>query len=314
MSLFCSIIIRFIRKELAREDRKFSDYYYPQLKACANVDNTTFIIRKLNIDSLSSFLFSFYLNRAVFKNNDSSTQYSNYHFNKIVKASDSNESFAFKINLFENFKYTILDFMLSCYMLDSLFIINFKKYIQNILKQNKQIQNCEFRLKSPHTLEMICIRNDLTLFEIFYKIEISNSAEASHVDNDIKNPNIFNYEDYYLSIDFVKCFQIVEKNDNEQMAIYLFQLLSYVIKKFGIMNKLRHYDLMFSFNEKFLKEFMQKIFEKKWYHLMKVILDLAHKKTFIYLNDAEFKTESKLLNSSLQSKQLKFVLFLWRKI
>ncbi len=283
---------------MTREDRKFYDYYYPQLKACANVDNTIFIIRRLNIDSLSSFLFSFYLNRAVFRNKDSSTQYTNYHFSKIIKYSDSNESFAFKINLFENFKYTILDFMLSCYMLDSLFIINFKKYIQNILKQNKQIQNCEFRLKSPHTLEMICIRDDLSLFEIFYKIEISSIASN---DIDIKNPNIFNHDDYYFSIDFVKCFQIVEKNDNEQMAIYLFQLLSFVLRKFGIMNKLRHYDMIFNFNEKFLKDFMQKIFEKKWYHLMKVILDLAYKKPFIYLNDAEFKTETKQLNSSLQS-------------
>jgi phage anti-repressor protein len=183
-------------------------------------------------------------------------------------------------------------------MLDSLFIINFKKYIQNILKQNKQIQNCEFRLKSPHTLEMICIRDDLSLFEIFYKIEISSIASN---DIDIKNPNIFNHDDYYFSIDFVKCFQIVEKNDNEQMAIYLFQLLSFVLRKFGIMNKLRHYDMIFNFNEKFLKDFMQKIFEKKWYHLMKVILDLAYKKPFIYLNDAEFKTETKQLNSSLLS-------------
>jgi len=80
-------------------------------------------------------------------------------------------------------------------MLDSLFIINFKKYIQNILKQNKQIQNCEFRLKSPHTLEMICIRDDLSLFEIFYKIEISSIASN---DIDIKNPNIFNHDDYYF--------------------------------------------------------------------------------------------------------------------
>ena len=113
-------------------------------------------------------------------------------------------------------------------MIDESFIINFKGYVENLLKENKLSDNIEFKLKSPHTIEIICERNDLLLFESFFKVETNNYTENS------TNQWLLNDKEYYLNINFIKCFKIILNNNNEKLAILLFKLLSYVIKKFDM--------------------------------------------------------------------------------
>ena len=95
-------------------------------------------------------------------------------------------------------------------MIDASFLIYFKEYFVNILKENKQqAQNLEFKLKSPQSVEVLCERNDLLLFETFFESEITLLLMK-------ENPWVFNFKEFYLSINFVKCFRIILENRNEK--------------------------------------------------------------------------------------------------
>jgi Leucine-rich repeat (LRR) protein len=154
---------------------------------------------------------SFYLNEAVYKTE--------------VLFEETRESFAYNLNQVKSYKCTLLDFLLSYRMIDESFIIHFKGYVENLLKENKLSHNIEFKLKSSHTIEVICERNDLTLFETFFEIEIENSDQHS------ENQWLIKPKEYYLGINFVKCFQTILNNNNEPLSILLFKLLAYVTKK-----------------------------------------------------------------------------------
>ncbi len=83
----------------------------------------------------------------------------------------------------------------------------FKKYIDNYLNQNKQIQNLEFKLKSSKTLEHILDRDNLLLFETFFKLEIKNGGNSI-------NKFIFDQDVFYLGINVDECFKkVLEKNN-----------------------------------------------------------------------------------------------------
>jgi len=268
-----------------------------------------FIVEKPNLDD---FLLAFYLNKSVFKRKDL--------FDKT-----NPESFEFKLTQIKTCNFTVLDYVISYKMIDESFIIYFKNYIESILKQNKLIQNLEFKLKSARSLEIICERNDLLLFEAFFgDLEIISDQNNETTECD-ENKFIFNHKEFYFNINFVQCFKIILHNKNEKMAIYLFRLLSYVIKKYDVPQfairsfgkysyfKLEEYKQITNFNEKFLKEFLIKIFKLKWFDLIHVILDLAYDKLnnqletkFIYLNDDYyFQNDTNIAKSKeLDSKNI----------
>ena len=297
-------LFRIIKKDKLTKELQNVVY---KLSHDSNNDCFFFIVSKMNIDD---FLLAFYLNKSVFKRKDL--------FDKT-----NSESFQFNLLQLKMFKFTILDFILGYKMINDTFIINFKNYIKSILKQNKLIQNLEFKLKSSHIMEIIFERNDLLLFEAFFgDLEINLDNETTECD---ENKFIFNHKEFYFNINFIQCFKIILHNKNEKMAIYLFKLLSYVIKKYDVPQfairtlgkysyfKLEEYKQITNFNEKFLKEFLIKIFKLKWFDLIHVILDLAYDKLnnqletkFIYLNyDYYFQNDTNISKSKeLDSKYI----------
>ncbi len=194
-----------------------------------------FIVSKMNIDD---FLLAFYLNKSVFKRKDL--------FDKT-----NSGSFEFNLLQLKMYKFTILDFILCYKMINDTFIINFKNYIKSILKQNKLIQNLEFKLKSSHIMEIIFERNDLLLFEAFFDDSIN--------DYNSENEFVIDPKEFYLNINFIKCFKIILNNNNEKMAIYFFKLLSYIIKKYNVPQfviqnfKLEEYKQLTDFHIKLLR-------------------------------------------------------------
>ena len=271
-----------------------------------------FVVRQFNCEN---FLISFYLNKAVFKT-------------EVLFGPNRKSSFAYKLDQLKTFKYTLLDFMLSYRMIDEAFIVYFKEYFVNLLKENKLAQNLEFKLKSPQSVEILCERNDLLLFETFFQIEIDDNNQR---ETDGYNQWIVKHKDFYLNINFIKCFEIVFGNNNEKLAIHLFKLLAYVIKKFDVPKMgiqkfsersffvMDEYKNISEFNGKFLRKFLTQIFEIKWYDLINTILDLAYNYTenclnihFIYLNDDYLENETQKsiqLNSALLSQRPQT----WRK-
>jgi Leucine-rich repeat (LRR) protein len=188
-------------------------------------------------------------------------------------------SFLNRIKTYE----TILDFLISYELVDSSFIINFKKYVDNICNQNKNLINLEFKLKSAKTLECIIKRDNLLLFEIFFKLEIS----AINYDTKFNpNSNIFDLDEFYSKIDFNKCFEITLKTKNEKIAIYLLRMFIFIFKHY-YNNDQRDmkvkYTNLFEFNQKLIYEYYKQIFENKWFKLINIILDLSLENNFIYL-------------------------------
>jgi len=79
--------------------------------------------------------------------------------------------------------------------------------------------------------------------------------------NDFNSENEFviDPKEFYLNINFIKCFKIILNNNNEKMAIYFFKLLSYIIKKYNVPQfviqnfKLEEYKQLTDFHIKLLR-------------------------------------------------------------
>ncbi len=246
-------------------DRYISIYRNHSLK---DQDKAYFLIKKSEHDYENRVLL-FYLNLSTCKVED-------IPFNSVIKTYE-----------------TVLDFVITYSMIDYSFIINFKKYIDNYLKQNKQIQNLEFKLKSSKTLEHILDRDNLLLFETFFKLEIKNGENSS-------NKYIFDQDRFYLGINVDECFKKVLEKNNEKMAIYLFRMMSFIFKKYNIHNYENiKYKFLHDFNKNFIKTYLNEVINKKWYNLTKEILDLSKKSgidesNFFYLiENSKFLIEKK---------------------
>jgi Leucine-rich repeat (LRR) protein len=237
-----------------------------------------FFLIKNSQDDYESRIFAFYLNLSTFYVRD-------IHF-------------SFGILTYE----TVLDFMITySSMIDNSFILNFKNYIENYLKQNKQIQNLEFKLKSPKCLEYIIYRDNLLLFETFFKLEINNDGTG-------ENEYIFDQDEFYLGINVDKCFDKVLEKNNEKMGIYLFRMISFIFKKYE--NQKERIDILFkNFNEKLIKTYLKQVIKKrKWYNLTKEILDLSKQSEkdestiFLALIENETKLVDQNSNNCSESK------------
>jgi hypothetical protein len=173
-------------------------------------ENKTKGIKRIESDSdLSNRLFIFYFNKSTFKLGDDYYNKFEQNIKELIEHYD---------------EFTLLDFFISTKDLDSFWILLFESYIHNLLKQN--IKNYEFKFATIESLEVIFERNDLSLIERFFKNEISNNPNMNEYNRYVREP--FNF---YFEIDFLKCFKIISKNENEKMAIYLFKILRF-IKKF----------------------------------------------------------------------------------
>jgi len=46
-------------------------------------------------------------------------------------------------------------------------LLNFKKHIDVKLRNDAKLVNIEFQMKCPHSIEMLCLRNSIGLFNAF---------------------------------------------------------------------------------------------------------------------------------------------------
>jgi hypothetical protein len=141
-------------------------------------------------------------------------------------------------------------------IIDSFWIILFKNYIKKIIKQN--VDNEEFKFYSSKSLEAIFERNHLNLIETFFKNEIADKPV-------ININNQFISEGFYFDIDFVKCFEIIFKNSNEKMAIYLIRILKYIYKRFNenYANEVNILKIHHAFSFSWIQSRKQDIYSKK---------------------------------------------------
>jgi len=160
------------------------------------------------------------------------------------------------VNLFE-FKYSLLDFFLlneEDFSLTSLWIIQFIQHIRSVSKNNR-VENWEFKIRSPlHSFKLMCDRDDPVLFKTIFDYDYIHS------------------EKYIYEFQYLDGLLTAIGNDNQQMAIVIFNIF---LENFQ------------DINLDFIKyeSLVTKIFEKKWYDLIRIILDNAKEKNdYLKLN------------------------------
>jgi Leucine-rich repeat (LRR) protein len=228
-----------------------------------------------NPNLLFNRLFILCFNKTTFRINDECLDFE--QFEKNIEKLRETEEIEDEEPLI---KFSILDFFVSIdkELIDSFWIILFKNFIQNMLKQ--KLENIEFKFYSSESLEAIFKRNYFNLIETFFKNEIDDKPDV--------NQFIHNPDGFYFHIDFVECFEIIFENNNEKMAIYLLKILKYIYKNFEVeyakQSNILKIQEAFSIKLKENKNsIMKQIFENNWTNLISLILD-DYKHDYDYLN------------------------------
>jgi Leucine-rich repeat (LRR) protein/uncharacterized membrane protein len=212
-------------------------------------------------------------------------------FNKRIYRTKENDIKTFHEHFarFENFDWSILDFLINHVEglgANNLIVMNnLAKYV---LKDNqKTLLNLDFRVRSGESVAVLCKVKDINLLKIFF-------------DHDLKiqkadfQSRILEYETFYKSIDYTKCFSFVindnndededgieddDNNDNynknEEIAIKLIEFLSHSIYdiKLNILSEKLNQD----FNAHFLNKILVHFFNRKWWDAIEFLLDRIQK-------------------------------------
>ena len=110
-------------------------------------------------------------------------------------------------------------------------LINLNENFETEKRQNSNLINLEFKIRSADSIVALCERNDYSIFKKMFDFE--------KLEKKIDNPKQF-----IESINFLKCFDISLKNDNEKMAKYLLKILGHYTFNFNIIGD--------TFNKEFL--------------------------------------------------------------
>jgi Leucine-rich repeat (LRR) protein len=111
---------------------------------------------------------------------------------------------------------TVLDFLIllgnESFSNDNLIHLN--DAFETEKKKNPHLKNFEFLIKKPDSIEALCQRNDYATFKKIFNL--------NKLDDKVEKP-----KEFIRSINFLKCFDIALKNDNEKIAIFLLKILSF---------------------------------------------------------------------------------------
>ena len=183
-------------------------------------NDKVFLCRRKNLKSL----FLLFLNSKIYNNEDKEA---------FVKFEED-------FKRLKNYDITILDFLIN--LGNDFFsnenLINLNQNFELEKRQlNKKFINLEFQLRSPESIEALCERNDYFVFKKVFDLD--------KLEEKCEKP-----KDLIEKINFLKCFDIALKNNNEKIAKYLLKILSYYT--FNLEKNLNKID------EKFNQEFLDK--------------------------------------------------------
>ncbi|CAF1002247.1 unnamed protein product [Brachionus calyciflorus] len=193
-------------------------------------------------------------------------------------------------NAMEKIKYrnwSLLDYLLFCVDFSSKYIISLKKIVENKLELNQNSFNYEFRFFTAESIGFMCERNEISLFEAFFPMEtyvkFINSKETkiqmNKSDLALIKKYISNDLEFYQNIDYVKAFENIINNENQNMAIHLLVIMKFATVKYGL-ESLHNVEV---FNDKFLDVFLPKIFGLNWESFIFTLLDFCKEDDFLKL-------------------------------
>ncbi|CAF0878346.1 unnamed protein product [Brachionus calyciflorus] len=235
------------------------------------VKNKFYLVRINDEKMLKEILFMIYLSK------------SNFNYKSVVcsdiidsETSLTKQEFENKLEDLENFDISVLDFLISLPFVTNESIMSLKNEFIKYSKNNPATINLEFKLFSSKVITFFYMRNDLELVETFFSSDKIKLFLKNHDQTVIAGIKRFIYFDkqerfieFFEKIEFSKCFEIVLKNKNEDLAIHLL-LVFIFIKVYSNSNERREFEKDF-LNKKFLLA----IFKENWFKLIEFILDYS---------------------------------------
>ncbi|CAF0793983.1 unnamed protein product [Brachionus calyciflorus] len=292
-------------------------YFYSQMElvmlmncGILNEPNYSVLYRDSNTKHLNQILYVIFYNKPF----------------EINEIDYEKKIFEYMINDLNNYKLTILDFLIQIKHFSDDDLICLQRYVNTKLSKTTA-SNYDFKINSPESLVGFFKRNDTFLFDSFFpkssflkyitflqnyvqndeklelriyddysKSDIINGVELKGKDRQATKKYVFNRE-FFLEIDYVKCFDIALENNNEKMVLHLIVLLKFSIVFISV------YDVNFKFNDhylsdarfgnirkfqqKFLSTYLRKIFELEWIELVFFILEMSKDNYFIDLIETD---------------------------
>ena len=288
-----------ISKHIEINNHKITDIQSLNSDICISFFNNDdlFLLRHKDTQVLNQRLFVFYLSKS----------YTNLNsiFDDFFKSSSElncliNKSFEVRIRKLNDYKWSILDFLVHFEDFNNHIISNLIKHVDMNLKQNKSIINIEFKLRSSESVVALCERNDSVLFNQLFPSDLVADFIQNNDTNRLKSINNFvwttlkdpNMLDFYLQIDYCECFNIVIRKRNEKIAIQLISLIKMIIvievmqsKKSlqDMKNDPKYYGLLIKFNTVFLDKYLKEIIDLSWYKFIEQVLYYAKDDNFLDL-------------------------------
>ena len=179
-----------------------------------NSSDKKHFIKKCDSNQLNMNLLSVFLNK------------------KLNKVSELKNDFNERIDKLKAHKWTVLDFLVSLLDFNNFLLIDLENFVDNLLKENANLlENEEFKFASTESLIYLCKRNNIDLLKLFFPIKNCGDKEE---DDDYKKYLKFNKdeEEFFKNTNFFKCMRIAIKNKNEEVAMYILEILNRVLTKY----------------------------------------------------------------------------------
>jgi Leucine-rich repeat (LRR) protein len=218
------------------------------------------------------------------------------------------------IEKFKKFEWFVLDFLI--YMEDSVddvTLLALRDYIKNLKNEYPFIVNLEFKIKSPESLEYLCKRKKNHLFKSFL-----------FKDDQVKTEYIDDPKQFFPNIDFKKCFENIfdtkedtnqelqntnEEANGERIKTIEEELIINMLKIFYTSVDNYCLDTTFiegplkEFNKLFLKDYLPKFFENKWFDVIENVLDIFGNLNFFSFLDSDHLKEVEKKDTKSETKK-----------
>jgi hypothetical protein len=195
LDLLDSFQLLFRKLDKSKRDKK---NLQPEEKVENKLKDKDIVLNRQN--NIQSLLFLIVLNSKIYNNkNKEDFKIINDYFRDL-----------------EQEKMSVLDVLIrlgnECFSNHNLFHLNEAFEIE--FKKTPNLVNFEFRMTNAETIEALCERNDYSTFKKLF-------------DLDKLKLKVDNPKEFFEGINFLKCFDIALKNNNEKIAKYLLEILSF---------------------------------------------------------------------------------------